>query len=1482
MIRPDRSGGLRLFKNKCSLWQILSLEIFPLTETVLPCRPVPRFYVNLILAMKKIKQIEKYINRAMCVDRPFLRRALRRLKKDMVENGAAVKNTDGKKTAEPDRTLRHSKRINTVKADKERTNTAKVKRAENNTVKSNKENVYAAKGEKSSPDNVKAKYHGVNTRFGYEKRILKLKKQVLRSVSKRENRKKNLPKIFYDKSLPITAKREDIIDTIKKNKVVIISGATGSGKTTQIPKFCIEAGRGIAGRIGCTQPRRIAAVNVAMRIAEELKENIGDSVGYKIRFDKRFLGDPFIKIMTDGILLAETQNDPFLNEYDTIIVDEAHERSLNIDFILGMLRRLIKKRRDLKIIITSATIDTEKFSLAFDKAPVIEVSGRMYPVELRYVSFDKPDVVGDGPYFGYGSGLDTGFDSISVNDDQGYVEAATAAVDLVCRQSRYGDILIFMPTEQDIFDTIELIRGRDHKGVTVLPLFARLSSKEQAMVFSSGPGRKIVVSTNVAETSLTIPGIRYVIDSGLARIPHYSPRTRTTALPVKAISQSSADQRKGRCGRVANGICIRLYDEDDYGARPLFTPPEILRSNLSEVILRMISLNLGDVALFPFIDPPSFKSIKDGFDTLLELGAIKKAAPARSGKHNGGSGKARYVLTRDGRIMAGIPVDPKLSRILIEADRTGCLDEALVIVSALSIADPRQRPRDNAQVADEKHRIFSDPSSDFITLLNIWKAYKRAEKSLKTRSLLKKFCRDNFFSFKRMREWQDIHRQIGAVLAEHGIKGEKKIVCEIGTKGLKAKQYEIGGPFYTALHKAFLCGYLANIARKKEKNVFNAAKGQKVTIFPGSALFGKAGTWIVAGEFVETSQTFARTVANIDPGWLEELGKKLCTYTWSSPHWEKKRGEVVADEQVSLFGLVIVEQRSVSYGKINPKEAGEIFIRDALVQGDIVHKFPFMTHNQAIIDELKQLEDKTRRRDILATDEDIFLFYRERLERDFYDIRTFAKYLKNKKDDSFLRMNIEYLRKKTVGEDEISKFPDFIDTAAGRLELEYDFKPGGENDGVTVKIPAPAVPLVHPCTVDRLVPGLFKEKIEALIKDLPKKYRVQLVPVSMKADIIANEMYNAGESLFVELSSFVKKRFNAEVPVSAWSDNNLDDHLKMRISIINGTGEEIAVSREKSLLKEFSQTGMPFDEAFEKKKKLIEKDNILSWNFGDINTPVLIETGNNLSYRIFPGLVYRDGKIGLRLFRTEREAEKFHVQGVMHLYFTCYPDDFTALKKDIKTSECVRKYARIFRGTEKFSNALFCSVSRELFAKNIRKKDEFYRYGRKIIPFLYEKGQGFLSIVSDVCDKFINTFNRIENISLKNLNRPSVMHLMTVLEKELSSLVPENFPDIYESDDMVKIARYVEAIGIRAERGASEPAKDAKKAEKIKPYKQKLDNLLEELSPDASGEKAEALENFFWMIEEYKISVFAQELKTSIKISPKKLDAMCSFIENMI
>lgn len=688
-----------------------------------------------------------------------------------------------------------------------------------------------------------------------ENRISRLEKRVQAAIKKRTIRIKNRPNPLFNLDLPILEKREEIVEAIKRHPVLIVSGDTGSGKSTQLPKFCLDAGRGVNGFIGCTQPRRIAAMTVSRRIAEELKEELGQTVGYKIRFQDRTHPSSYIKIMTDGILLAETQADPNLYRYDTLIIDEAHERSLNIDFLLGILKGLIKKRKDLRLIITSATIDTEKFSKAFHHAPIIEVSGRMYPVDVKYSETSDDDT------------------------DQTHVEQAVEAAHGLLKQTADGDILIFMPTEQDIRETCELLEGRNHQRASIYPLFARLSTIDQSKIFKPIPKRKVIVATNVAETSITIPGIQYVIDTGLARISQYSPRTRTTSLPVADISKSSADQRKGRCGRVSDGVCIRLFSEDSFNSRPLYTSPEILRSNLAEVILRMLSLNLGNVSDFPFIDPPAERSIKDGFDLLLEIGAIKMRENRSKSQH-----PSVYLLTDRGKLMSKMPIDPRLSRMLIQAEQEGCIKEMVIIAAALSIQDPRERPSDHVQEADEMHKSFHHENSDFLSLLNLWNRYHETFRQKKTTGSLKRFCRQHYLSFRRMREWQDIHNQLWTIIKESGFLKDKS-----PTNQSRPKE-DLFEPEYAAIHRSILSGFLSNIAQKKESHFYRAGKGREAMIFPGSSLFGRSQQWVMAAEMVETSRLFARCVANIESEWIEDIGRDRLKYTYLNPRWSKNRG----------------------------------------------------------------------------------------------------------------------------------------------------------------------------------------------------------------------------------------------------------------------------------------------------------------------------------------------------------------------------------------------------------------------------------------------------------------------------------------------------------------------------------------------------------------------------------------------------------------
>ena len=1111
-------------------------------------------------------------------------------------------------------------------------------------------------------------------------RINRLENRLQASVQKRNRRKENLPGLRFNEELPIFAKKDEIIQAIVRHRVIVVSGETGSGKTTQLPKFCLAAGRGIDGLIGCTQPRRIAATTVARRIAEELGQELGNAVGYKIRFRDRTAGDAYIKMMTDGILLAETQSDRYLSAYDTIIVDEAHERSLNIDFILGILRTLIGKRDDLKLIITSATIDTEKFSRTFGDAPVIEVSGRMYPVDIQY-----PEPEADP----------------TQENELTHVETAVRAAKRVLRQSRTGDMLVFMPTEQDIRETCELIAAENPQGVRVMPLFARLTASEQSRVFARQAERKIIVATNVAETSITIPGIKYVIDSGLARISRYSPRTRTTSLPVTPISRSSCDQRKGRCGRVQNGVCIRLFPEDDYETRPQYTPPEILRANLAEVILRMISLKLGDISEFPFIDRPDFKNIKDGFDLLFELGAIKNRLKAQGsrekatsgsegrvlnaecGKKNrgkrseggrwrawggkevsgvgcqglenleqgvacGGNSQDRIVLTEKGRLMARIPLDPRLSRMLIEAKKEGCVDEMTIIVAALSIQDPRERPLEKAREADRVHATFHDAQSDFVTLLNIWHRYHSHRHKVTSNNQMKRFCREHFLSFMRMREWRDIHHQISDILKEHGIRngelgrrnaevgmgraegGIGKAECGrrngVGGKGKAEKasgndfnsEFGIPNSTYEKIHKSVLSGFLSNVAQKKDNNIYRATKGREVMIFPGSGLFNKAKNWIVAEEMMETSRLFARTVANIDSDWLEELGGDLCRRTYLDPHWEKNRGEVVVSEQVSLFGLIIVSDRKVSYGKVNPAEAASIFIQSALVNGDVKKRFAFMEYNLQLIDEIEDIENRFRRRDLLVDEQKMFEFYQQKLAG-ICDIRSLAKYLKRKGNDRFLRMEKENLLQYPPDNAELDQYPTRLDINRHAFECSYCFDPGKDDDGVTVKVPSALAPSVSPETIDWLVPGLYPEKIEVLIKGLPKAYRKKLVPVKNTVDTIVREMPKSQISLVSALGDFIYRRFGVDIPAAAWSTESLPDYLKMRISVTAPDGRELRAGRDAALLRHDTGNRVKSDE-FEAACRKWEKKGITRWDFGDLPEFVSDADNKKATWVAYPAL----------------------------------------------------------------------------------------------------------------------------------------------------------------------------------------------------------------------------------------------------------------------
>jgi ATP-dependent helicase HrpA len=1250
-----------------------------------------------------------------------------------------------------------------------------------------------------------------------------------------------LPRITYPASLPIVDRKEDIIRAIRRHSVVVITGETGSGKTTQIPKMCLEAGRGIRGVIGCTQPRRVAAVTVAQRIAEELGEEVGRSIGYKIRFEDRSGPRPLIKLMTDGILLMEAQADPRLRAYDTIIVDEAHERSLNIDFTLGILKKLIHSRRDLKVIITSATIDTEKFSRAFNDAPIIEVSGRMYPVDVRYRPLD-PDEEEKGDFT--------------------YVDAAVRAVDDLKKERKRGDILIFMPTEQDIRETCDLLEGRNYRDCTILPMFARLSWSEQRRVFQPVTAQKIVVATNVAETSITIPGIRYVIDTGMARISRYSPRSRTTSLPIRSISRSSAEQRKGRCGRVQHGLCIRLYSEEDFENRPLFTPPEILRANLAEVILRMLSLHLGDIETFPFIDPPAPRAVQDGLDLLQELGAVEKGGRTQEGSTE------PFRLTQSGRRMARLPIDPRISRMILEAQKEDCVEEVLIIASAMTVQDPRERPLEQAQRADQMHAAFRDPTSDFITLLKIWNHYYGQRETIKTQNRMRKFCREYFLSYRRMREWRDVHDQIRMILNEQ--EGNKK------TERQKPADVQ---KLTDGIHKSILTGYLSNIAVKQQKNLYTATKGRQVMIFPGSSLFNKGGNWIVAAEIVETSRLFARTAANIDPGWLEAVGGDLCRYTYAAPHWEKNRGEVVASEQVSLFGLVIVAGRPVSYGRIDPETSARIFVRSALVEGDVKQNLPFLEHNRKLMESVTAMEDKIRRHDLMADEDQIARFYEERLPG-IYDVRTLQKLIRDRGGDGFLRMKEADILNSIPDEHALALYPDECASGKLRFKFSYRFDPGHPEDGVTMKIPVHLLSRAPAEAADRSVPGLYREKINALLRGLPKDYRKKLQPLAETAGIIQTEMPSGDGSLPSILGKFIYQRFGVDIPASAWPLDKLPDHLKMRFSIVDVRGREMSSGRD---IDQFRTEMLTAEETavFARTRKTWEKTGLTKWDFGALPEEIPLKSLDVLQGFAYPALQEAEVSVNIRLFSTREEANEAHTKGVMALYSLHFQPELKYLKKSLALTGDMKVWSAAFGSHKALENKLYEKVLHGLFCVPVRTAAAFHQHADDAAPRILPAGQEVLREIKPFVQAYHETVVTLRALeSSHRLNKPAKQFLETI-RADLERLVPPDFLLKHETERLCHIVRYLKALVIRTDRGLLHLEKVLLKSKEIEPFNEFLQETLKHMTPGSSAEKRHAIEAFRWMIEEYKVSLFAQELKTPYPISRKRLEEKKREIERM-
>jgi len=1271
-----------------------------------------------------------------------------------------------------------------------------------------------------------------------EKDMLNQKK-LITHTSIKAVRLANIPRIIFPAALPITAKKNEIIEAIIQNRVIIITGETGSGKTTQIPKICIEAGRGITGIIGCTQPRRVAAITVAHRIAYELGEEIGRSVGYRVRFADRTGQNNYIKIMTDGILLNEMQNDPYLRRYDTIIVDEAHERSLNIDFILGALRILLQKRKDLKVIITSATIDTQKFSRAFE-APIIEVSGRMYPVDVLYRPIEQ---------------------DLEEKEGLSHVDAAVDALKMLLKETYEGDILIFMPTEQDIRDTCDLIGDLPSYEGTILPLFARLPWTEQRRVFQHASSRRIVVATNIAETSVTIPGIRYVIDTGLARILQYNPRSRTTSLPVMPISKSSADQRKGRCGRVRNGVCIRLYRKDDYEQRPIFTEPEILRSNLAEVVLRMLYLNLGTVTSFPFIDSPFPKNIRDAIEILKELGAIETLIEG-----NNADNTQKFVLTEHGKVMAQFPMDPRISRMIIEAKKERCTEEILVIAAALSIHDPREKPSGFEKEADKVHTNFIDPQSDFMTLLRIWNQYQGVLHNAKSKSHMKRFCREHFLSFRRMKEWIDVHDQLHEILDEQGWRIRNKMDLNDPSR-------------YDGIHKSILSGYLSNVATKKEKNFYNAAKGKEIMLFPGSGLFNRGGSWIVAAEIVETSRLFARTSANVNSEWLEDIGGKLCRSTYFEPRWSRNRGEVIAYEQVSLFGLVIVPKRLVSYGRINPEEASEIFVRSALVNGDVKKPPYFLMYNKSVIVKITNMEEKIRRRNLLASDDKLAQFYLARIPL-IYDLRTLQKMIKDRGSDDFLRMKEEDILQRFPPEDVTDLYPDSVSIGGNRLCCTYRFNPGKTDDGVTLRVPIDMTGVIPAKFADRLVPGLLEGKITSLLKGLPKDLRKKLPPISDICDAILSDLDKIDDSLSSVMSQVIYERFGLSIPASLWNIDVVSDHLKIRYEIVDEKGKEISSGRDILALQK-GIAAATASSVFIHAQNIYEKRGLKAWNFGDLPDKILLGKDSDQCVYAYPALEEGDGYVNIRLFRNPLEAELSHRKGVLALYAILFNNNLKHLRKSLVFKGDMEELTDALGETKAFENKMFQRVLLDLFDLPIRTQDEFERHAEETASQILPAGQAVINRFYPLIKGYHDIMLKLRSLEkINRSNRPALRYLEEI-KNDLRLLIPPEFILIYHDEKIPDIIRYLKAMSLRAERGLMHLEKAFQKTEEIKTFSHRYQVVINSFSPDTPDKTRAAVEEFRWMIEEYKVSVFAQEIRTAFTVSQKRLEKKLEEIERV-
>lgn len=1219
--------------------------------------------------------------------------------------------------------------------------------------------------------------------------------------------------IIFPESLPVSQRKVEIQKLLSEHQVIVVAGETGSGKTTQLPKMCLELGFGNLGMIGHTQPRRIAARSVAARIAEELETELGDLVGYKVRFNDQISDNTQIKLMTDGILLAEIQNDRFLNQYSCLIIDEAHERSLNNDFILGYLKQLLPRRRDLKLIITSATIDVERFSKHFNNAPIIEVSGRTYPVEVRY----RP----------------------VVEDDQDQLQGILNAVDELQAEGR-GDILIFMNGEREIRDTAEALQKQNLKYTEILPLFARLSAQEQNKIFHPSGLNRIVLATNVAETSLTVPGIKYVIDPGTVRISRYSYRTKVQRLPIEPISQASANQRKGRCGRVSEGICIRLYSEEDFNSRPEFTDPEILRTNLASVILQMTALGLDDIEAFPFVDAPDKRHIQDGIKLLEELGAFE-TVQTKSGE--------KRLLTRVGRQLAQLPVDPRLAKMILSAVNFGCVYEMMIIVSALSIQDPRERPQEKQQASDEKHRRFADKKSDFLAFLNLWYYLQEQQKEL-SKNQFRRQCQKDFLNYLRIREWQDIYHQIRLTVREMGLP-------------INSEKAE-----YQQIHTALLSGLLSHIGLKEaEKQQYLGARNAHFAIFPNSVLFKKQPKWVMAAELVETSKLWGRMVAEIEPEWIEPLAEHLIKKSYSEPRWSKSRGAVIADEKVTLYGVPIVAARPVNYGAIDPTVSREIFIQSALVEGGWNTKHKFFKENQRLVQEVEELEHKSRRRDILVDDRTLFEFYDQRIGTEVVSQKHFDTWWKKvqQKDPELLNFERSFL----INDDaeQVSKldFPNFWYQGNLKLKLTYQFEPGTDADGVTVHIPLPLLNQVEMTGFDWQIPGLREELVIALIKSLPKSYRRNFVPAPNYTQAFLSRAVPLEKPLLDTLIYELRRMTGVTVEAEHWNWEQIPSHLKMTFRVVDENGKKIAESMNLDELK-FNLKDRVQESISAVADDGIEQSRLHIWSFADL--PQCYEQKQRgFSVKAFPAIVDEKDAVGIKLFETEFEQSVAMQQGLRRLLLLNVPSPIKYLHEKLPNKAKLGLYFTPFgRVLDLIDDCIACAVDKLIanFGGFVWDEAGF----EKLRDFVREN---LNEVTVDIAQKVeqILTLTYQLNQRLKGKMDFTMAFALSDIKSQLAGLVYQGFVQKSGYDRLPDLQRYLQAIDKRIDKLAQDVNRDRAAMLRVEQVQQAYQQLLAKLpkSKPISDEIAEIR----YMIEELRVSLFAQQLGTKYQISDKRI-----------